>query len=297
MEQEGLEEEVEPRQREIKQTDTNQAILRQLEELRATMNDSNRRGGGRMKLVEATEEAERSPFSHEILQAPFPTKFTLPIFSSIFDGTRNAIQHMKSYNLTLLQWLQYKAVMCKYFPMSLTREALSWFDNLHEGSITSFAQLQRLFLENYISNNLLRAGIETAFDLKKAHGESLRSLTACWRTKCGELAGRVSERYLILVFINSMYATDLLYIEIFRLKDKLTMQELREYHEEYIALEEKKWEMEINTTVITAAKERRARLIPRMAGSVECTGQGRLVKENTVREVALSGHDKKWFGR
>ncbi|XP_026438996.1 uncharacterized protein LOC113337549 [Papaver somniferum] len=160
------------KQREKEQTDANQTILRQLEELKASMKNNNKQGG-KMKLAEAIEEAERSPFSREILQAPILAKCALPTFSSIFDGTGSTVQHMKAYNLTLMSWAQHQAVLCKYFPSSLTGEASLWFDNLCEGSVTSFAQMQRFFLGNYITSNRAKAGIEHAFNLKKAHGEIL----------------------------------------------------------------------------------------------------------------------------
>ncbi|XP_026420276.1 uncharacterized protein LOC113316278 [Papaver somniferum] len=193
-----------------------------------------------MKLVEAIEEAERSSFSREIFQAPIPAKCALPAFSSIFDGTGNSVQHMKAYNLTLMPWDQHQAVLCKYFPASLTGEASLWFNNLSEGFITSFAQLQRLFLGNYIRSNRTKAGIENAFTLKKAHGESLRSQVTRWRTICSASAGEVSERQLIPAFVNALYPTDLLYVEIFRVRHEIDMQELREYQEEFITLEEKR---------------------------------------------------------
>lgn len=121
-------------QREREQVNANQAILQQLEELKAAMKNNSRRGGGKMKLAESIEETERSPFSRDILKAPIPAKCALLTFSSIFDGTGNSIQHMKAYNLTLMPWAQHQAVLCKYFPASLTGEASLWFDNLSEGS-------------------------------------------------------------------------------------------------------------------------------------------------------------------
>ncbi|XP_026451051.1 uncharacterized protein LOC113351247 [Papaver somniferum] len=226
-------------QREREQTNANQTILQQLEELKEAMENNNEQGG-KTKMAESIEEAERSPFSQEILQALILAKCALPTFSSIFHGTGNAVQHMKAYNLTLMPWAQHQAMLCKYFPASLTGEASLWFDNLCEGSVTSFTQLKTLFLGNYIINNRAKVGIENAPNLKKAYGKSLRSLTTRWRTMCSESAGEVSERHLILAFVSALYPTDLLYVEIFQHKNKIDMQELREYQEEFIALEENK---------------------------------------------------------
>ncbi|XP_026451643.1 uncharacterized protein LOC113351965 [Papaver somniferum] len=169
--------------------------------------------------------------------AGVPTKCTLPVLTNIFDGTTCAVQHIKAYIISLLQWEDNDAVLCKYFPTSLTGEALQWFEGFPMGTIRSFNHLQSIFLGAYISNNMLRPGIEKVFSLRRRINEGLRNLTTRWRTMCSEMPGRVDERNLILAFINALFTIALLYTQIFRIKDTITMTELREYQEEYIALE------------------------------------------------------------
>jgi len=53
-------------------------------------------------------------------------------------------------------------VKCKLFMSTLTGMALDWFINLPEGHITSFAQLSRLFIEQYLAN---RAPTPVSYDL------------------------------------------------------------------------------------------------------------------------------------
>ncbi|XP_026459190.1 uncharacterized protein LOC113359832 [Papaver somniferum] len=217
-------------------------ILRELVEMREMM--TLRRDGGRRQLDEAIEEAGKTPFARQIQLAAVPAKCILPVFTNIFDGSTCEIHHIRAYSLSLLQWEENDAVLCKYFPASLTGEALQWFEGLPVGRIRSFHHLQNLFLGQYIRNNMLRLGIEKVFSLRRRTNEILRSLTTRWRSMFSEMAGRVDERNLILAFINALFATDLLYTQIFRVKDAITMAELRKYQEEYIALEEKKREME-----------------------------------------------------
>ncbi|XP_026431398.1 uncharacterized protein LOC113328532 [Papaver somniferum] len=146
------------------------------------------------------------------------------------------VQHIKAYSQYLLQWEENDAVLCKYFPASLTGEALQWFEGLPVGTIRSLRHLQNVFLGQYIRKNMSRLGIETAFGLRRRVNESSRHLTTRWRTMCSEMARRVDERYLILAFINALFPTDLLYTQIFRIKDTIIMSELREFQEEYIAV-------------------------------------------------------------
>ncbi|XP_026420401.1 uncharacterized protein LOC113316440 [Papaver somniferum] len=215
----------------------NQEVLIELRDMRALINNSRR--GGRVQLAEAIEEAAKSPFTYEIMHTDIPEKCVLPMLASIFSGSESAVQHLKQYTFSLMQWIRNDAVLCRYFLASLTGEALSWFDGLPEKSISSFKDLQSIFLTTYISNNLLRPGIKTLFNLRRRPTESLRGLVTRWRIVCSELAGRVDERNFILTFVNALIPTDLLYTHIFIFRNSITMNEMREYQEEYIALEEK----------------------------------------------------------
>ncbi|XP_026437400.1 uncharacterized protein LOC113335589 [Papaver somniferum] len=234
-----------------------------------------RREGGRRQLDEAIEEAVKTPFARQIQMAGIPPKCSLPSFTNIFDGTTCAIQHIKAYVRSLLQWEDHDAVLCKYFPASLSGEALKWFEGLPTGTIKSFNHLQSIFLEAYISNNVLRPGIEQVFGLRRRTNEDLRSLTIRWRTMCSEMFGRVNERNLILSFINALFATDLLYTQIFRIKETISMTELREYHEEYIALELKQKEIESYPVENTSTKAGNASLLLKITSTIASASQGR----------------------
>ncbi|XP_026380319.1 uncharacterized protein LOC113275094 [Papaver somniferum] len=198
-----------------------------------------RRDSGRRQLDEAIGEAGRTPFARQIQLAVIPPKCNLPVFTNIFNGSTCAVHHIRAYSRSLLNWEENDAVLCKYFPASLTGEALQWFEGFPVGTIQSFHHLQNIFLGQYISNNMLRPGIEKVFGLRRRINETLRSLTKRWRSMCTEMTGRVDERNLILAFINALFPTYLLYTQIFRTKDTITMAELREFQEEYITLEEK----------------------------------------------------------
>ncbi|XP_026408984.1 uncharacterized protein LOC113304138 [Papaver somniferum] len=176
--------------------------------MRTLINNSRR--GSKVQLAEAVEEADKSPFTYEIMYADIPAKCVLPTVPSIFSGSESVVHHLKQYTLSLMQWGRNDMVLCRYFPASLAGEALAWFDGLPERSISSFKDLQRIFLTTYITNNMLRPGIETLFNLRRIPTESLRGLVTRWRTVCSELAWRVDEKNFILAFVNALIPTDLL---------------------------------------------------------------------------------------
>ncbi|XP_026429318.1 uncharacterized protein LOC113325336 [Papaver somniferum] len=218
-------------------------------------------------MAEAIKEADKSPFTYEIMYADIPDKCMLPTLPSIFSGSESAMQHLNQYTLSLMQWGQNDVVLCRYFLVSLAGEALAWFDGLPERSISSFKDLKRIFLTTYITNNMLRPGIETLFNLIRRPTESLRGLVTRWRTVCSDLAWRVDEKNFILAFVNVLIPTDLLYTQIFIIRNSLTMNELREYQEEYIALEEN--QRQVSEAALIPAKEGNSRLLPRELHVVE----------------------------
>ncbi|XP_026437537.1 trichohyalin-like [Papaver somniferum] len=66
----------------------NQEVLNELRYIRALINNSRR--GGRVQLAEAIEEADKSPFTYEIMHADIPEKCVLPTLASIFSGKCSA---------------------------------------------------------------------------------------------------------------------------------------------------------------------------------------------------------------
>jgi len=66
------------------------------------------------------------------------------------------------------------AVRCKLFMSTLIGMAMDWFINLPEGHITSFAQLSRLFREQYLANRAPAPVSYDLFDVKQYQGETLK---------------------------------------------------------------------------------------------------------------------------
>ncbi|XP_026430816.1 uncharacterized protein LOC113327917 [Papaver somniferum] len=268
--------------------------MNELRDMRALINNSRR--GGKIQLAEAIEEADKSPFTYEIMHAVIPEKCVLPTLASIFSGSESAVQHLKQYTLSLMQWGRNDAVLCRYFPASLTGEALSWFDGLPENSISAFKDLQRIFLTTYISKNLLIPWIETLFNLRRRPTESLRGLVTRWRTVCSELAGRFDERNFILAFMNALIPTDLLYTYIFIIRNLITVNEMREYQEEYIVLEEK--QRQVSEMTLAPAKEGNSRLLPSTVDAVEDEprrGKGEPAVLVPMKLIAVSSGDQEWI--
>ncbi|XP_026430844.1 uncharacterized protein LOC113327953 [Papaver somniferum] len=188
------------------------------------------------KLAVNMPEAGQSPFSENLLRLPFPKKCSLPMFRSPFTGTGDAIEHLKTYRMTLTQWDHYDVVLCKFFLASLRDEALMWFNNLPNSLVKSFEHLSELFLETYIYNSRVRPEVDALFQISRGPDESLRSLVTRSRKLCVEI-GKVPENYAILGFKNSLRKTCPLFVRMYEAMPK-NLGKLREIQEDYVALEE-----------------------------------------------------------
>ncbi|XP_026458716.1 uncharacterized protein LOC113359265 [Papaver somniferum] len=151
------------------------------------------------KLAEVISEAEKTPFTRELEKAPFPPKCTLPTFTSRFDGTGEAVEHVKMYMMSLLQWKSNDVVMCKSFLIALPR-------------------------------------VNKLFTLERRFKEPLRSLTDRWRKLCTDI-GKAPVDQQIFGFENSFGKYDPIWIDMFTEKPQ-TLKEMRKMQEHYIALEE-----------------------------------------------------------
>ncbi|XP_026451578.1 uncharacterized protein LOC113351884 [Papaver somniferum] len=182
------------------------------------------------------QEAGQSPLSENLLRLSFPRKCSLPVFTPPFTGTGDAIEHLRTYRMTLTKWDHYDVVLCKFFPASLRDEALLWYNNLPKGSVKSFSHLSELFLETYIHNSRIRPEVDALFQISRGPNESLRSLVTRWRKLYADI-GKVPEDYVILGFKNNLRKTDPLFVRMYEAMPK-SLGKLREIQEDYIALEE-----------------------------------------------------------
>jgi len=99
-------------------------------------------------------------FSQAILGTTIPNTFTGPKVT--LTGMEDPEAHLTAFHMQMMLVGGSDAVKCKLFMSTLTGMALDWFISLPEGHITSFAQLSRLFREQYLAN---RAPAPVPYDL------------------------------------------------------------------------------------------------------------------------------------
>ncbi|XP_026429835.1 uncharacterized protein LOC113326298 [Papaver somniferum] len=231
------------------------------------------------------QEAGQSPLSENLLTQPFPRKCSLPTFTTPFTGIGDAIEHLRTYRMTLTQWDRYDVVLCKFSPSNLRDETLMWFNNFSRGSVRSFAHLSELFLETYIHNSRVKPEVDALFQLNLGPN---KSYIRC-RKLCAEIV-RVPEAYAILGFKNSLRKTDPIFVRMYEIMPK-NLGKLREIQKDYVSLEELK---DGTYDKLVKGSSRGANMVEPPNPQVPAQGAGRPNNGSTQFDKHRSGG---WKGR
>jgi len=113
-----------------------------------------------------------TPFSQAILETAIPNTFTGPKVT--FTGMEDPEAHLTAFHTQMVLVGGTNAVRCKLFMSTLTGMVMDWFISLPEGHITSFAQLSRLFREQYFANRDPAPVSYDLFDVKQYLGETMK---------------------------------------------------------------------------------------------------------------------------
>ena len=117
----------------------------QMKRVTEVMKDSMRRANHMDDLIHRTD----SPFIASIITHPLPSKFKMPTLD-LYDGTHDSYNHIAMFKTTMhLQGVP-NEIMCRVFLTTLKCPAKVWFSKLLPNTITSFQELSKLFVNNFI---------------------------------------------------------------------------------------------------------------------------------------------------
>ena len=114
-----------------------------------------------------------SPFTTSINSHPLPLKFKIPSLDS-YDGTRDPCDHIAIFKTTMhLQGVP-DEIMCKAFPTTLKGPARVWFSKIPPNSVSSFDELSKLFVNNFIGGQRHKHSSSSLLTIEQGENESLR---------------------------------------------------------------------------------------------------------------------------
>ncbi|XP_057732938.1 uncharacterized protein LOC130948245 [Arachis stenosperma] len=163
-----------------------QAEVKRLAEL-TQQNQANKREEGNPKsstvagtdLLITNPPKERltldNPFSEEITNYQMPKHFTLPSSLEPYKGIGDPRAHLKKFqSMMFFNGPKNEPVLCRAFPTYLDGAALLWFSKLPEGSISSFEELARSFIDYFAAARIYVHGSDYLGTIRQGPQESLK---------------------------------------------------------------------------------------------------------------------------
>ena len=162
------------------------------------MKENMRRANPIEDLVHRTD----SPFMASINGHPLPSKFKLPSLDS-YDGTRDPFDHIATFKTTMhLQGVP-NEIMCRAFPTTLKSPAWVWFSKIPPNSVSSFEELSKLFVNNFIRGQRHKCSSSSLLTIEQGENESLQSFNTCFKREALNM-DKVDDKLLLAAFHNGV---------------------------------------------------------------------------------------------
>ena len=136
--------------------------------------DEMRENMRRVNPVEDLVHRTDSPFTALINGHPLLTKFKMPSLDS-YDGMRDPFDHIATFKTTMhLQGVP-DEILCRAFLTTLKGPARVWFSKIPPNSVSSFEELSKLFVNNFIGRQRYKRSSSSLLTIEQGENESLRS--------------------------------------------------------------------------------------------------------------------------
>ena len=123
-------------------------LEKEMDQMRRVM-DEMRKNMRRVNPVDNLVHRTYSPFVPSVNSHPLPSKFKMPSLDS-YDGTCDPCDHIATFKTMMhLQEVPDK-IMCRAFPTTLKGPVRVWFSKIPPNSVSSFDELSKLFVNNFI---------------------------------------------------------------------------------------------------------------------------------------------------
>ena len=134
--------------------------------------DEMRENMRRENLVEDLVHRTDSPFTASINSHPLPPKFKMPSLDS-YDGTHDPFDHIVTFKTTMHLKGVPDEIMCRAFPTTLKGLAQVWFSKIPPGTVSSFEELCKLFVNNFIGGQRHKRSSSSLLTIEQGENESL----------------------------------------------------------------------------------------------------------------------------
>ncbi|XP_065629266.1 uncharacterized protein LOC136068928 [Quercus suber] len=173
-------------------------LEKEVDQMRKVM-DEIKENMRRTNLVEDLVHQTDSPFTASINGHPLPPKFKMPSLDS-YDGQCNPFDHIATFKTTMHLQGVLDEIMCRAFPTTLKGPARVWFSKIPPNSASSFEELSKLFVNNFIGGQRHKCSSSSLLTIEQWKNESLRFFI----TRFNREALTVDDKLLLAAFHNGV---------------------------------------------------------------------------------------------
>ena len=134
--------------------------------------DEMRENMRRENPVEDIVHGTDSPFTASINSHPLPPKFKMPSLDS-YDGKHDHFDHIATFKTIMQLKGLPDEIMCRAFPTTLKGLARVWFSKIPPGTVSSFEELSKLFVNNFIGGQRHKRSSSSLLTIEQGENESL----------------------------------------------------------------------------------------------------------------------------
>ena len=174
---------------------------REMDQMRKVI-DEMKENMRRVNPVDDLVHRTYSPFTASINSHPLPSKFKMPSLDS-YDGTRSPFDHIATFRTTIhLQWIL-DEIMCRAFPTTLKGPAQVWFSKIPPNTVSSFEELSKLFVNNFIGGQRHKHFSSSLLTIKQGENKSLQSFITRFNKEALTM-DEMDDKLLLVAFHNGV---------------------------------------------------------------------------------------------
>ncbi|KAK0607826.1 hypothetical protein LWI29_021169 [Acer saccharum] len=169
-----------------------------LQELSRKVSAMARRYG---RNVSSDDESD-SPFVETIARTQFPDRFRMPTIEQ-YKENRDPKEHVRRFRNIMAQYSSNDGLLCLTFPQTFGDLASRWFGRLPPGTISSFSNLSKAFIRQFMGSVQRRKSLAHLSNLKQEYNESIKKYLARFGKEVAQIED-ASDVAVIAAFTNGL---------------------------------------------------------------------------------------------
>ena len=132
----------------------------------------------------------------------YPLKFKMCTLDS-YNGTRDPCDHIATFKMTMHLYGVLDEIMCRVFPTTLKGLAKVWFDKLPPNTTTSFQELSKFFINNFVRGQRYKCSSSSLLNIEQGENESVRTFISRFNREA-LLVDKMDDKILLAAFYNGV---------------------------------------------------------------------------------------------